>query len=196
MKQESDGRERPKERVKGGAVSPSVKAEPVSVKPRRHQSSGSETDTSVEIAQARKVMERQRKDRERARKDDGTDGDGKNSESEHELPTIPQVVRQKRAGLKKAQLHAEGNASDKHAYFGLGSSGKHQGQDDHEQGKGQSVHQGVKEGSPLLIRHGVNEATQEITSLPRIRRDKAGAKPKYDHGKIMTNPQGWNKLMC
>ena len=93
MEQESHGRERPKERVKRGAVSPSVKAGPVSVTPRRSPSSGSETDTSVEIARARKVMERQRKEVERMRKDDGTDGDGESSESEHELPTIPQVVR-------------------------------------------------------------------------------------------------------
>ncbi len=93
MKQERDGRERPKERVKKGAVSPSVKAGPVSVTPRRSPSSGSETNTLVEIVRARKVMEGQRKEVKRMRKDDSADGNGESSESEHELPTIPQVVR-------------------------------------------------------------------------------------------------------
>ncbi len=62
-------------------------------------------------------MERQRKERESMTSDDGADGDGESSESEHELPTIPQVVRRKQSNSKKAQLHADRNTSGKHAYF-------------------------------------------------------------------------------
>ncbi len=108
---------------------------------------------------------------ERTRKDEGADSDSESSESEHELPTIPGVVRRKRARLRKTKLNAD-QKQNKKAYFGLGLSAKHQAQDDNKQGKGESSHKGIDQRTPLLVRHGVNEATQEITSLPRIQRCK------------------------
>ncbi len=195
VKQESDGRERPKERVERKATSPSVKARPVSAKPRRSQSSGSETDTSVEIARARKVMERQRKEKERRRKDDGAEGDSENSESEQDLPTIPQVVRRKQKGQRKAMTQAIRNNGDQNAYSGSGLLGTKCIQSHQDQRNHRNPHQDVKhQRSPLLISHGVNDATQEITSLPGIKRGKKGPKTMNDHGKIMTNHQGQTKV--